>query len=184
MLDSSSDRPDAVKRVLIIGCGGAGKSYVATELGRATGISVIHLDRLYWKPGWQEPSNAEWDRIVRAAVAGDRWIMDGNYGGTLALRLARADTVIFLDFPRRRCLARVLKRRVGSLWQARPDMADGCPERLNWEFVRWILEFRKQTRPKIMTALRDGGSAKRVYVVTSNAQSRALLKRWTGHGAA
>ena len=80
----------------------------------------------------------EWDRITADLSAGDRWIMDGNYGRTLPVRLAAADTVIFLDLPRVVCTWRVLKRQVRWLGRVRPDAAPGCPERLTWEFVSWV----------------------------------------------
>ncbi len=82
----------------MIGSGGAGKSTVSRRIAAATGLPLVHLDRLYWHPGWVATPAAEWEQVVRDVVAGDRWVIDGSYGGTLALRLAAADTV---DLPRR-----------------------------------------------------------------------------------
>lgn len=93
-----------MERVAIIGPGGAGKSTLARQLGAITGVPVIHLDREHWKPGWVETPAAEWEERVRELAAAERWIIDGNYGGTLDVRLDRADTVVFLDFGRFRCL--------------------------------------------------------------------------------
>ena len=82
-----------MQRVLVIGAGGAGKSTFAARLSRKYGLPLIHLDALYWQPGWVEPGKAEWLERVAQVVAQDRWVMDGNYGGSLDLRLPRADTI-------------------------------------------------------------------------------------------
>src|SRR5690349_18913828 len=99
-----------MKRVVVIGSGGSGKSTFSRELGRATGIPVIHLDREFWRPGWEETPKDEWNALVAELLAGESWIMDGNFGGTREMRMQAADTIIFLDLPRRVCLYRILKR--------------------------------------------------------------------------
>jgi adenylate kinase family enzyme len=99
-----------MKRIFVIGPGGAGKSTFATQLGEILGIEVIHLDSLYWKPGWVEPPKSEWAATLEALLERDTWIVDGNYSGTLERRLAVCDAVVFLDLPRRTCIWRVLRR--------------------------------------------------------------------------
>ena len=128
-----------MQRVLVIGSGGAGKSTVAREIAARLGLPLIHLDAHYWRPGWTETPADEWTAIVAKLTAEPRWVMDGNYGGTMAMRLAAADTVVFLDLPRVVCLWRVVKRRLMYHRRSRPDIAPGCPEQLNWEFLSWIL---------------------------------------------
>src|ERR1051325_11561095 len=118
-----------MRRVLVIGSGGAGKSTFAARLGERTGLPVVHLDAHYWRAGWRETPREEWDARVDELLAADEWIIDGNYGGTLARRLAACDTVIFLDLPRTLCLWRVVKRRALFRGRSRPDMAEGWPER-------------------------------------------------------
>lgn len=81
-----------------IGSPGAGKSTLAAEVARRTGLPLVHLDRLYWRAGWVESDKAEFVERVRETVAAPRWVIDGNYGGTLPIRLERADTVLWLDF--------------------------------------------------------------------------------------
>jgi adenylate kinase family enzyme len=168
-----------VERVVVLGSGGAGKSLLATELGRRTGLPVVHLDVLFWRPGWQLASREEAVRALRAAVAGDRWILDGNFlprpGEVGDGRFERADTVIFLDLPRGTCLRRVLARRVRGRRRRRPDLPEGCPEGLDLAFLRWVWAFPKNSRPKILELLDglDGRAA--VHRLRSPAEVERLL---------
>ena len=108
-----------MKRVLIVGCPGAGKSTLAKELAEATRLPVVHLDRHYWQPGWQRPDSASWQKTVEKLAAQSEWIMDGNYSGTLEQRLASADTLIHLDYTTSLCLWRVIRRTVSGLGRNR-----------------------------------------------------------------
>ena len=132
-----------MKRVLIIGCGGAGKSTLARRLGQKTGLPVVHLDRLFWKPGWVERTPEEFDPILRRELEKDEWIMDGNFNRTLPERLTYCDTVIYLDFSPVTCLLGVLKRVITNYGTVRPDMGEGCPERFDLGFLKWVWTFRK-----------------------------------------
>lgn len=152
-----------MERVLILGSGGAGKSTLARRLGERTGLPVIHLDRIWWRPGWVNCSREEFDRRLERELAGDRWIVDGNYGRTLERRLARADTVIFLDYPVRTCLWGALRRMLRYRGKSRPDMTEGCLERMDPEFVLWILEFRRKTRPQVLNLLSEWGGTAHVF---------------------
>jgi adenylate kinase family enzyme len=120
-----------MERVLVIGSPGSGKSTLATELAQRTGLPLIHLDQQYWRAGWIEPDKGDWATEVEALIAGERWIIDGNYSGTLGRRLTRADTVVDLELPGWLCFFRVLRRVLTSWRRVRPDMAEGCPERLD-----------------------------------------------------
>lgn len=142
-----------MKKVAIIGSCGAGKSTLARQLGVRLGLKVIHLDQSYWQPDWIEPDPGTWRQQVEILVANPAWIMDGNYSGTFDLRLPLADTIIFLDFPRWRCLRRVLKRIWQYRGQTRPDMAPHCPERFNWQFLWYVWCFPQHHRPKIIQVL-------------------------------
>ena len=163
------------QRVLVIGCGGAGKSMFARAMGRRTSLPVVHLDQLYWQPGWVKTESTEWNRVVEEALSADCWIMDGNYGGTLARRFQACDAVVFLDLPRWRCIARVLKRRVAALWRAREDAAPGCPDRLTWQFVVWIWNYRRLRRPGILEQLRHLEPPKQTHILHSNSEVRRFL---------
>jgi adenylate kinase family enzyme len=142
-----------MERVLVIGPPGAGKSTLATEVARCTRLPLVHLDRHHWRPGWIEADQAEWEQQVAALIAAERWVMDGNYGGTLVARLTRADTVIWLDFPVWLCLARIFRRALKYRGQVRPDMAEGCPEQINWEFLVYAARFPWVGRKGIVSKL-------------------------------
>src|SRR6266487_2335270 len=142
-----------LKRVLVIGAGGSGKTTVARRLARRTGLPLIHLDAHYWRPGWQPTPADEWRAQVQTFISGDAWIMDGNYGGTLDLRLEACDTVVFLDLPRLVCLWRVLRRQVRHFGQVRPELPPGCRERLSWEFLVWIWTYGSRRRGDVLRRL-------------------------------
>jgi adenylate kinase family enzyme len=142
-----------MERVLVIGSPGAGKSTLAAALARLTGLPLVHLDRLHWKPGWVEADEEEFDAKLREAVAGPRWVIDGNYDRTLPLRLGRADTVLWLDFPVWLCVARIVRRALRYRGRVRPDMTEGCPERMSWEFFSFTARFPRQGRRRIVETL-------------------------------
>jgi adenylate kinase family enzyme len=163
-----------VQRVAVLGSPGAGKTTFSTSLAAVTGLPLIHLDEQYWRPGWVETPNDEWDRTQRALVDQPRWIMDGNYGRTVAIRLARADTVIVLSAPRRVCLYRVLKRVIAN-WH-RDTQAPGCPEHLDVEFLKWIWNFPRESQPQLTQALdRFEGKLDIVHLANENA-ARTFLE--------
>ena len=144
-----------MRRVLVLGCPGAGKSTLARSLGEALSLPVVHLDKLWWKSGWINRTEGEFDALLDAVLLGEEWVIDGNYLRTLPRRLERCDAVVLLDYPRRVCLFRALRRILSWRGRTRPDMAADCPERLDGEFVRWIWEFHRTQRPQVLELL-DG----------------------------
>jgi adenylate kinase family enzyme len=164
-----------MRRVLIIGISGAGKSTFARELAARTGLPLVHLDREFWQPGWIATPKLEWrERVVRLAGA-DAWIMDGNYSATLDIRLPRADTVIWFDYPRRIVLPRIAKRIATHCGEVRRDMAPGCPEQVDREFLRWVWDFPLNSRPLIVTALAHDGAHLEPIVFRRDKDVRAFL---------
>jgi adenylate kinase family enzyme len=169
-----------MRKVLVIGSGGAGKSTFARRLGELLRIEVIHLDRLYWSAGWVETPKPEWAERVAELVRREAWIMDGNYSGTLDLRLKACDAIVFLDMPRLLCLWRVLKRSMIYRRRSRPDMGAGCQEKLDLDFVKfllWIWNYPKRTKPKIVARMREHAGDKEVVWLRSPAEAERYLAR-------
>ena len=137
-----------MNRVLIIGPCGSGKSTLARELAPRMGLPLVHMDQLGWQAGWIETEKAELNVRLAEAVAGEEWLIEGNYGSTLAPRLERADTVIYLDFPIHLCLWRLMRRIVTLNGQSRPDMPEGCPERFDAAFFLYVLTWNFGPRPR------------------------------------
>ena len=166
-----------MQRVAIIGSCGAGKSTLARNLSEKLNLPVIHLDAYYWQPRWQESSKREWLQIHQKLIEGDRWIIDGNYGNTMAMRIAAADTVIWLNFNRYLCLWRVIKRYLQYCGKTRPDMAAFCPERLNLESMQYVWHFPQIHRAKISEKLAACGENKQVIVLDNSRQMLDLLQQ-------
>lgn len=152
-----------MNRVIIIGCGGSGKSTLARNLSEKTNLPVIHLDKIFWKEGWVNISREEFNILLKEELKKDKWIIDGNYDRTLKERLKACDTVIYLDYSRITCLLGVIKRVLSSYGKSRADMADGCPERFDLEFMKWIWNFNKNHRADFYNILK-GERDKSVYI--------------------
>ena len=162
-----------MKRVLIIGCGGAGKSTLARKLGEKTGLPVVHLDQIWWAPGyWQHLEREEFDRRLLAETEKPRWILDGNFNRTLELRLMACDTVIYLDLPRLVCLKNWIGRVIKNWGHHRIDMAEGCNEWFDPEMAKWIWKFNRQNRSRYY-ALLNGLEGKQVHILKNR---RAVQK--------
>ncbi|HEX7103411.1 MAG TPA: hypothetical protein VF201_12270, partial [Nitrolancea sp.] len=122
------------QRIQILGNSGGGKSTLARQLGAALDLPVIHLDRIFWNPGWVETPHDEFDAKVLELAQADRWVIDGNYSRTLPERIERADLIIWIDVSRVHALWRVAKRAVTQHGRTRPDMGDDCPEHIDLGF--------------------------------------------------
>jgi adenylate kinase family enzyme len=138
----------------------------------------VHLDSLYWSPGWIEPDKVRWAETVREVVAGPAWIIDGNYSGTLDQRTAASDTVIFLDISRLVCLWRVVKRVALHRGKTRSDMATGCPEGIDIRFLVWIWNYPNRSRPRVLALLEQYRNTKTIIHLRTRADvERFLLTR-------
>lgn len=164
-----------VQRVLILGSPGSGKSTLARNLGAVTSLPVIHLDTIYWGARWTEPDPDVFRAAVAALVDGPRWIIDGDYGSTLDLRLPRADMIVILNISRYRCLWRILKRRFSYARRPRPDLAPGCPERLDFDFWRYVWRYPADKVPQRRRALAQYAATVPTLTVTSRHDVAALL---------
>jgi adenylate kinase family enzyme len=164
-----------VKRVAIVGTPGSGKSTLARGLGERLDLPVIHLDQHHFLPGWQRKPDEEWDRIAGQLVAGERWVMEGAFAMQKAID--RADTIVFLDFPRWRGYMGSLKRLMLA-YVGRPDttLAPGCEDKLDhdfWRLLKTIHGYPKAQRPRITADLERRRAEGRTVIV---ARSRAELR--------
>lgn len=128
-------------KIAIVGYSGCGKSTLAKKLGHLLKIPVLYLDKIHWLPGWQERPDAEAKEIVKHFMdCNSQWVIDGNYSALLSeRRLYEADIIIFMNFNRFSCLMRALRRYFKYRHQVRFSMSDGCPEKIDMEFVLWLL---------------------------------------------
>jgi adenylate kinase family enzyme len=165
-----------MKKIMLVGSGGSGKSTLAMKLGDILSIEVFHLDSLYWHPGWVPTPKEEWKSIQENLIQRQKWIIDGNYSKTMDIRLGAADTVIFLDLPRLVCLWHIFKRRFRYATKKRPDMAEGCPEHLDLEFIRWVWNFPKDRKPEIINKLQTCGN-KEVIILHSPREINKWLNK-------
>ncbi len=164
-----------MKRVIIIGSGGAGKSTLARKLGEVTNLPVIHLDSVFWKPNWTPTPKEEWKEIVEQLIMKDEWIIDGNFGSTMDLRIQRADTIILLDLHPLICVYSVIKRVLKHRNKTRPDMGENCPEKADFEFLRWVWTFRKKSLPSILRKL-DEAEGKTIIRLKSRKEIDQFVK--------
>ena len=162
-----------MNRIIIIGCGGAGKSTLARKLGEKLDLPVVHLDKLFWNPGWEHKTREEFDALLAEELAKDRWILDGNFDRTLTMRMARCDTVIYLDFNRVACLLGVLKRVITTYGRVRPDMGDGCPEKFDLQFLKWVWGFNKDKRESYYKMLNETEGIETIVL-----KNRRMVKRF------
>ncbi|MBZ5200928.1 topology modulation protein [Planomicrobium chinense] len=145
-----------MKKVMVTGVSaGAGKSTFAAELGKKLDIPVYHLDSIYWKAGWIEADPEEFRAAQEKITAGDRWIIEGNYTASFDIRMKEADTFIYLEVPLSVCLYRVLKRWLTNLGKTRPDMAEGCPEKMEWAFLKFIITTYKARKGKMRAYMQE-----------------------------
>ncbi|MEM7426525.1 MAG: adenylate kinase [Pseudomonadota bacterium] len=145
-----------MKRIMVVGCPGAGKSTAAARIAEITRLPVIHLDLYYWLPGRTPRELDDWKRTQNQLASRPVWVMDGNYGSSLHIRLARADTVIHLDYSTFVCASRLVRRALsGRSAAANGQLPDGGMKRLEWPFFWFVLGYRRTRRPRDLRALAD-----------------------------
>ena len=166
-----------MQRIVILGNSGSGKSTLAREIGKRLDLAVVHLDPLFWEPGWVEPDNQVFRERLRQAIAGDAWVCEGNYSRrTFDLRLPRADLIIWLDTSRLTCLLRVILR--SALNRPRADLPVGCAERLDKAFLgflKFVWHFDRVNRPGIEANRLAIGSQIPVVYLRGSQQISAFL---------
>jgi len=140
-----------MKRVIIIGCPGSGKSTFARELHRLTGLPLYHLDMMYWNTDRTTVPKDVFRTRLANVLESPEWIIDGNYGGTLELRLQHCDTVFFLDLPTDVCINGIEVRK----GKPRPDMPWIENGESDEDFLSFVKEYNKESRPRVLALLRQ-----------------------------
>ena len=164
-----------MKRVMIVGQPGAGKSTLAREVGRITGLPVVHVDKIHWMPGWEERPKPDKIEMALAEEAKDAWVFEGGLSATWDNRLARADTLIHVDFPVSVRMWRVFRRTLREYGRTRQDLPADCPERFSFEFWHYIWRTRHTGRER-MRQLREATPAtKSVHYLASPQKVQAFL---------
>lgn len=161
------------RRVLILGCGGAGKSTFARAMGERFSLPVVHLDKIWWLPGWVTRSEEEFDALLRAELEKPCWVIDGNYERTAPLRLQSCDAAVFLDIPEEECVRSVFARAEAYRGKSRPDMTEGCEEEVHGDFLDWIKNFNENKRGKMLRLLEE--SRKPYFVFSSREAAYAWI---------
>ncbi|MDL2398609.1 AAA family ATPase [Rhizobium mayense] len=177
-IDHAAHIVEKADRILVIGCSGTGKSTLAQAIARLRGLTYVSMDRdIFWLPGWKHRPRPEAIALIEQAVAGPRWVMDGNSPGTLPLRLPRTDIVIWRRPPRHVALRGVISRWLRYRGRSRPEMAAGCPERLDWKFLQYIWTFERNEAPQFQEMLVQHGGNMPVVTLRSYRDGEELLSR-------
>lgn len=170
----------SIKRITIIGNAGSGKSTLSQRLHNITKLPVYHLDQYFWKPGWQHPDPDEYKKVHDEICDKEEWIIDGMNLRVLDYRIQYADMVIFLDIPRYQCFINIFKRTWRYYGKQTPSSANGCPERFNWAFIKflkWVWDFKKRYPGKIQGILKHY-SEKKIYILKSRKEVDAFLRNF------
>jgi len=139
-----------MRRVIVVGSQGSGKTSLSRSLGRKLGLPVVHLDVLYWRPGWKPSDKASFHLRVAEKIASDAWVIDGSFSGlAFDLTLARADTLVVIDRPRWLCQWRILWRSAFDRDTTRPDLPEGCPEQFDWKLMKEAWRYDTERVPVI-----------------------------------
>jgi adenylate kinase family enzyme len=140
-----------MRRIIVVGSQGSGKTSLSRDLGRKLGLPVLHLDVLYWQPGWKPSDKRGFRTRVADAIAGDAWIVDGSFSGlALDLTIARADVLVVIDRPRWLCQWRILWRSAFDRDTTRPDLPEGCPEQFDWNLMKEAWRYNTERVPVIV----------------------------------
>ena len=158
-----------MKKVIVIGCPGSGKSTVSRALHNKTGIPLYHLDMMYWNADKTTVEKSVFLERLSAVLEKNKWIIDGNYGSTMELRMAACDTVIFLDYPLEVCLDGIKERR----GKPRSDMPWIETEE-DAEFIEFIKSYNEQQKPKVLELLEKYGD-KNIIIFKNREQADAFL---------
>ncbi|MCB2310464.1 DNA topology modulation protein [Clostridium tagluense] len=162
------------KRIMVIGSPGSGKSTFSRKLAGVVDLPLIHLDKEFWNNGWIETPKEDWAKKQKCLILGCEWILDGNYGGTMDIRLEKADTVICFKLSRIVCLLSYFKRVITNINKVRPDMPEGCREKIDFEFMKYIWNFPKASGQANINRL-EKSKDKQIIVFKNRRQAKQYI---------
>ncbi len=172
----AADKIPKADRILVIGCSGGGKSTLSQKIARRFGLAYISIDRdVLWLPGWVQRERPEQHSMIAELSAGERWIMDGTNTSTFDIRVPRGDLVIWVRMPRWLCVWGILSRWITNRGRTRPEMAPGCPEKMEWQFFRFVWTWEKVYGPRVLAGLSAHAAGKPVLMLKSRSEMRELL---------
>ena len=164
-----------MKKVIIVGSPGSGKSIFAAKLHDTTGMPLVHLDFYYHQLKYNYYNDrAAWVARVQQLMQPGEWIMDGNYKSTIAMRCQAADTIILFDMPRWLCLYRILTRRFRYRNKQRPDMPEEWTEKLTYEFMRYVWAFSEEQLPIVLEGI-AGNTNKKIIIFHKQSEVDSYL---------
>ncbi|MCZ3378584.1 AAA family ATPase [Rhizobium sp. AG207R] len=175
-LAEAADHIRRANRILVMGCSGGGKSTLSQQIVTRFGLTYVSIDRdVLWLPGWVQRDRDEQRAIIVTKVQGERWIMDGTNPSTFDIRLPRTDLVIWVRMPRLLCIWGAISRWIKWMGRTRPEMAPGCIEKVDWEFLRFIWTFEEKFTPRVLAGLAEHGPNVPVLQLKSRGEMRQLL---------
>jgi adenylate kinase family enzyme len=168
---------NAMQKIAIVGSGGSGKSHVARKLAAVLDLPVIHLDAVYFDDEWNALPMEKFAQAQCALVAAPRWVIDGNYNSTLAIRLKACDTVIFMDISTLAALWGIVSRQIRD---GAGHQGNGVHNRITWDVLKYIATYRRQMRPRVLAKIHEYASGHaEVVLLTSRRRTRRWLRQVT-----
>ena len=159
-----------MKRIIVIGCPGSGKSTLSRELHNKTALPLYHLDMMYWNEDKTTVEKPVFLKRLSTVLEKDEWIIDGNYASTMEMRMEKCDTVIFLDFPLDTCLKGIAERR----GKPRSDMPWTESEESDREFIEFVKNYNLQMRPQVIELV-NKYSCKNILIFNNRSDVNSFL---------
>ena len=169
-----------MQRIIVVGSQGSGKTRLSLALGKKLGLPVIHLDVLYWRPGWKPSDTEDFRARVAEAIEGEGWVIDGSFAGlAMDLTLARADQLIVIERSRWLTVWRVLWRSAFQRHGQRTDLPEGCPEMFDWSVVKQSWRYNIDRRPRVEAEVAKYGAHVPVVRLRTDREIAAFVESTT-----